>query len=478
MNVGKFFLDIFNWFFQIGAPAIVPLYVLIIGLIFRMRTSKIVHAAITAGVGFTALYALVGLVTQDLSPVTQAITKRYSMPLLDVIDVGWPTFSGVTFGIKFALGAILGLMLLNLVLVSLGIVKTLNVDAFNHWPYVFTIAAVYLATKSWVWAIISGLIFWFVVLKLADWTQPIIEPYYGMPGISIPHCHSVIWAPIGFLMDRVWDKIPKIRDITISPEGMRKKFGILGDPMMIGVIVGAILGFVAYPLTSEGLAKTFQIAMALGFFMVLLPRCTELIVRGLVPLANGIRDLALRGKIKRKFYLGLDVAVIVGASEHVALGVILIPFVYLIAVLMIPLGNRILPLADAAGFMIFFTAWAVNTNKRNLFRGLLNSILIWIPLSLLFANKLTPIGMEVIKYSGFTLPQGASATVTCITLGANFFIWPLVEIFSFIAGKGTLGGFFAGVLIFVVYGLIWFAVRKRPQQYAEELKKQAVGSTS
>jgi PTS system galactitol-specific IIC component len=475
MSIFKVFLSFFNWFFQIGAPAIVPLYVLIIGFIFRMRSSRVIHSALTAGVGFTALYALVGIILQTLSPLTQAMSARYpALKFLTVLDLGWPVFSSVTFAVKFALAMILGLMLLNLLLVLLGLIKTLNVDAFNHWQFVFTTAVVYLGTKSWVFAIVSGLASWFITLKLADWTQPYIEPYYNMPDISIPHNPSVLWSPIGFLMDRVWDKIPKIRDITLSPEEMRRKFGLLGEPMVIGVIVGLILGLLAYihyPVTGKQLADIFTLSLTFGFFIVLLPRCTELIVRGIAAIAEAVTDFATKGKLKRKFYLGLDVAVLVGASEHVALGLILIPFVYLIAALL-P-GNRILPLADAAGFMIFFTVFAVNTSKHNLFRGLLNSILIWIPLGLLFANKLIPSGMEVIKYSGFTLPAGTSAIVTCITLGANLFTWPFLEIFSFIVGKGTLGGFTAGVLFFAIYGLIWYVVRKRPMQYAEELKREA-----
>ena len=478
MVILKSVLSFFNWFFQIGAPAIVPLYVFIIGLLFRMRFSRAIHSALTAGVGFTALYALVGIIMQTLSPVTQGISQNYpALKFLTVLDLGWAVFSSVIFALKFALPAILGLMLLNLLLVLLGVVKTLDVDAFNHWLFIFTGAAVYLATGKWAFGVLSTLISWFVTLKLADWTQPLIEAYYGIQNVSIPHIYSVMWSPIGFIMDRFWDKIPRLKDITLSPEEMRRRFGLLGDPMIMGIVVGLILGLLAYvhyPVTGEQLAHVFTLSVTFGFFMVLLPRCTELIVRGLSAIAQVVTDLATRGKLKRKFYLGLDVAVLVGAPEHVALGLILIPFIYLIAAIL-P-GNKILPLADAAGFMIFFTVFAVNTSKRNLFRGLLNSILIWIPLLLVFANKLIPSGMEVIKYSGFTLPAGTAGVVSCLTYGSNILAWPLLEIFSFIVGKTTFGGFLVGMLILALWALIWYVVRNRPKQYVEELKRETAES--
>jgi len=461
-------LGFFQWLFSMGAPVIVPVVIIILGLIFRAPMRSTLVAALRMGVGFTGLYALIMYILNIYSSVNQSLAKRFGVGT--VPDLGWPVFSGITFSVPWSMVAIAGLMLLNAVLVVIGLTSTLNVDAFNHWPYVYTMAAIYLATGNWILAILGGIFFWFITLKMADWTYPFIEPYYNMPGISIPHCHTVNYAPFGFLLDRVWDRIPVIKDIKLDPDYIRTRFGIVGEPIVIGFVVGLVLGALAYlswPVTGQQVASVINVALATAFFMVLLPRAAELIVMGFAPLSQSIRDFIMKRMPGREFHLGLDVAVLVGAPEHVALGALAAPFFYLVAYLL-P-GNRVIPLADVAGYTIFFTVWAVNTNHRNLFRGLLNSILVWFPLALWLSNLLIPINMKLISYVGYTLPQGVSE-VTCITIGSNFFASVFLQIMSFIAGVGTLEGLITALAIFIVWLGAWYITRDRPKEYAKELK--------
>lgn len=466
-------LGVFHWIFAQGAPVIVPVTVLILGAVFRAPLRRTLLCALRMGVGFTALYALITIVLGALGPTGELMAQRYGIGLT-VPDVGWPVLSSLVFALPYSMAAIAGLFLLNAVFVAIGVVDTLNVDYFNHWPFIFTMGAVQLATGNWILAIISALVFWFITLKMADWTYPYIEPYYEMPGISIPHSHSVVYAPLGFLMDRIWDHIPKIRDIKLDPTRIRERYGLIGEPIFIGTIVGLIIGILSYvtwPPTGDQLAKVISLALTLGFFMVILPRCSELIVMGLAPLAESIREFITRRMPGREFHLGLDVAVLVGKPEHVALGVLLAPLCYLIA-LLIP-GNRVLPLADAAGYMIFFTVWGVNTCRGNLFRGLLNSLLLWIPISLIIANAWVPATMTMVTATGFKLPV-AAPQVTSLTTGSHFIGYALYQIMAFLGGGGSVNGFIIGLAILIVFGLVWFTVRARPKAYAEELKEEGV----
>lgn len=41
------------------------------------------------------------------------------------------------------------------------------------------------------------------------------------------------------------DKIPGFSKLDIDAEGLKKKFGVLGEPIVLGVIVGALIGAVA-----------------------------------------------------------------------------------------------------------------------------------------------------------------------------------------------------------------------------------------
>ena len=469
-SIGNTLLGIFSWVFGQGAPVIVPLSILILGLIFRAPAKTTLSAALRMGVGFTALYALIGIIFGALGPAAQLMAERFGIALT-ITDVGWPVHSGITFSLAWSMLAIALFFLLNAVLVAVGLVKTLNVDFFNHWAYVFVIAAVQITTGSWILAIASGVLYWFITLKMADWTQPILDAYYDFPmkGISIPHTYSVMFAPFGFLLDKIWDRIPGIKDVKISTEGIRDRFGLLGEPIFIGFVIGLVVGGIAYlgwPPTGAQIGSMISLALTLGFFMVLLPRASELIVMGMAPLAESIREWIVKRMPGREFFLGLDVAIVVGAPEHVAMGVLLAPICFLVAVLL-P-GNRVLPLADAGGFMIFFTVFAINTCRGNLFRGLLNSILLWIPVSLFIAGAFSPATMEMVAQTGFALPGGA-LQITSITSGSFFVGYAFYAISNFIMGVGAVWGLVIGLAILVVFGGVWYLMRNRPKEYVEEL---------
>lgn len=462
----------FQWLFNQGATVIVPFVVIILGLIFRAPLKKTLVCALRMGVGFTALNALIGLVLGQLGEAGAIMGTRYGIGL-SVPDVGWATFSAITFAAPFAMAAIAAFIIANAVLVVIGFTKTLNIDFFNHWIFVFTILAVYVGTNNWYLGIASGVIYWLLTLKLADWTAPYIEPYYGMAGISIPHVHSVTYAPFGFFMDKVWDRIPVIKDIKWDSETLQEKFGVFGQPVVLGFLVGLIFGGFAY-LGSDAVSglgnqigKMLSLGFTVSFFMVLLPRAAELIVLGLAPLSESVRKFIVKKMPGREFYIGLDAAVLVGKAEHIALGAMLAPIVYLIAII-IP-GNEVLPLADAAGYMIFFTVFAVNTCNGNIFRGLLNSIIIWIPLALILSNQNLPLNTEIANYVGFALPEGVSQLAS-LTTGSNFFTYIFVELSRFITGVGSVSAVCWSLALLIAWVVAFYIVRNRPKEYAKELR--------
>src|SRR3712207_8747035 len=47
--------------------------------------------------------------------------------------------------------------------------------------------------------------------------------------------------PICFLIGKIVEKIPVIGNIHTDPDTIQKRFGIFGEPMMMGIILGFIL---------------------------------------------------------------------------------------------------------------------------------------------------------------------------------------------------------------------------------------------
>lgn len=67
VGIGSALLKFWEWLFAQGAPVIVPISVIILGGIFRAPFRRTIMCALRMGVGFTALYALIGIIFQALS---------------------------------------------------------------------------------------------------------------------------------------------------------------------------------------------------------------------------------------------------------------------------------------------------------------------------------------------------------------------------------------------------------------------------
>ncbi len=85
-----------------------------------------------------------------------------------------------------------------------------------------------------------------IVLFLADWTAPGIQKLYNLPGISIPHGFTAAYVPIAIPLNWVIDRIPGLNKMEADPEAIRKRFGIMGEPLVMGAILGAIIGCFAW----------------------------------------------------------------------------------------------------------------------------------------------------------------------------------------------------------------------------------------
>ena len=48
--------------------------------------------------------------------------------------------------------------------------------------------------------------------------------------------------PFAIGVNWLFDKIPGANKVDVDAEGLKKKFGVLGEPLMLGVIVGVGIG--------------------------------------------------------------------------------------------------------------------------------------------------------------------------------------------------------------------------------------------
>lgn len=111
--------------------------------------------------------------------------------------------------------------------------RTVNIDLWNYWHFAFIGAVVYFATDSILWGFFAAVICYIITLILADYTADKFQGFYDkMEGISIPQPFCAGFVPFALIINKVLDKIPGFEKLNIDAEGMKKKFGLLGEPLL------------------------------------------------------------------------------------------------------------------------------------------------------------------------------------------------------------------------------------------------------
>ena len=145
---------------------------------------------------------------------------------------------------------------------------------------------------------------------------------------------------------------------------MKKKFGLFGEPLVLGVIIGVIIGCLACKDSQElvdNIPATLGLGIKMGAVMELIPRITSLFIEGLKPISEATRELiAKKFGEDKEFYIGMSPALVIGHPTTLIVSLLLIPVTLVLAVVL-P-GNQFLPLASLAGMFYVFVMILPYTN--------------------------------------------------------------------------------------------------------------------
>ena len=206
---------IINFILDCGASVMLPIIIFILGIIMGAGVSKSFKSGITIGIGFTGISLVTGLLSDELGPVAQQMTERLGLHM-DIIDIGWPAMSSITWAWSAA-GLMIPICLgVNILMLALKLTKTMNVDVWNYWQFAFIGAAVSVATNSIPIGLAFGAVSSALALVLADLTQPYIEKYFNMPGISFPHLTALGCLPVVYPLVWILDRIPGLNKINLD----------------------------------------------------------------------------------------------------------------------------------------------------------------------------------------------------------------------------------------------------------------------
>lgn len=336
-------LSVFSFIQGLGVSVMMPILLTILGCCFGAGFGKSLRAGLTVGIGFIGLNLVINsLLGTTLAPAASDMVARFGLSLTTV-DVGWPAAAAIAMGSNVGMLIIpLGLVV-NIVMLLTNTTQTVDVDIWDYWHFAFTGALVAIVTDNIMMGFAAAIINMIIIMVLGDYTAPLVEESLSMPGVSLPHGFTTAYAPIAMLFNWIFDKIPGIRDIDVNTDMLQEKFGVFGEPMIIGTVIGLVIGVLAgYDVTG-----VLQLAVSLGAVLVLIPRMASLLMEGLLPVSDAASDFVEKRFSNRgKIYIGLDSAVGVGHPVTLAISFVLVPLCIFLAVLL-P-GNTVLPFADLA----------------------------------------------------------------------------------------------------------------------------------
>ena len=331
-----------NAFSGLGSTLMVPIIIMVVAMVFRVEWKKALKSGLLVGAGFQGISLVTGVLGQSLSPCAKILFEKFSIDLR-YVDAGWAAAAGIAYSTEIGAIIIPVIIAFNVLMLTLKLTRTVNIDIWNYWHYAFIGSLVYAVTGNLILGFLGAFAYCAFSLRMADYTAKDVQEALGVPGISIPQAASISTAPIAYVMEWIYNRIPGFKNLHVDVKMMNKKMGVLGDPIIMGFILGTLLGFaVGYNVKDAG-----TLGIKLGAVMLLLPRMVKVIMEGLLPVSEAAKAFMRKRFSGQEYYIGLDSAVGVGTPAAIAVSVLIIP-VYVILTICFP-GNQCLPISALAG---------------------------------------------------------------------------------------------------------------------------------
>ena len=382
--------QVFSYIIGLGAAVMMPILFFILGVCIGIKTGKALKSGLLVGVGFVGLSVVTALLTSSLGGPLKEVTQIYGLQL-GIFDMGWPAAASVAYNTTVGAFIIPVCLAINIVLLLVKATNTINIDLWNYWHYAFIGAVVYFATDSIWYGFFAAIICFVITLVMADLTTKKFQSYYkDLDGISIPQPFCQGFVPFAEGLNWCFDRIPGMNKLDIDAEGLKKKFGVLGEPLLLGVLVGILIGCLSYRSWAEmvaGIPAILGLGIKMGAVMELIPRITSLFIEGLKPIAEATKNLVSK-KFKNSagINIGMSPALVIGHPTTLVVSLLLIPVTLLLSVIL-P-GNEFLPLASLAGMFYVFPA-VLPVTKGNVVKTFLIG-LVALTVGLYFVTDLAP----------------------------------------------------------------------------------------
>ena len=254
---------------------------------------------------------------------------------------------------------------------------------------------VYFVTKNVFLGVGASVVMAIATFKISDWSQPMVESFFGIPGVSLPTVSALSSLVIAWPLNWLLDRIPLFRKSKFTIKDAQKYLGFFGDSMIMGLVIGMVIGVLA----GYDIKAVLQLGVSMSAVLVLIPKMTSLFMEGLMPISDAAQKWSQKKFKGTRLFIGLDAAVVVGNPDVITTALIIIPLTIALA-LVLP-GNRVLPFADLA-VVPFRVAMVVALTRGNLLKNIIIGLVV--TASLLWCGSATaPMLTAIAKSVGINL---------------------------------------------------------------------------
>ncbi len=420
-------VNFLNYFTDLGNVLMMPLVLTALSIILGMNVVDAIRNSVKVGLGFLGFSMVNSIVISVVGPAISLMVEHHNMSM-NVVDLGWPATSAIAYAtLHGALILVVGLIF-NILLILLGLVRTLNVDLWNYWQLALTGSFVTLLTNNFWWGLAAALVQEIISLFLADASAPMIQAFMkDMPGVTISHPIALIVWFMAIPFVKLWNLIGwKTKEVKSEMSAIQKKISFLLDPVLLGLVIGTGIGVLGYGSAGQSFGEVFKnslmVGMASAALMVLLPRMVAVLIEGIKPISEQART-ALHSKLSREgrdIYIGMDSAIMVDDETILIASILLVPSLLLLAPIL-P-GNRMIPFAGITG-MIYIICMISPLVKGDLMKLFVTSLIIMSFIMILSSNW-APEVTRLVAENGLDLPEGTAN----VSFFANPVTWSMVAL--------------------------------------------------
>lgn len=403
MDIGSFFQSLSDIFSTFGAAIFVPIMLFIIAKFMGVPTKKAFNSALLCAVGLTGFNLVINSYSGIIAPVVSRMVESTGVNL-PVLDTGWQSVAVIAYSTT------IGLVFIGIAIVlqiGLFFAKWTNVfmasDLWNNYSFMVWGSMLFILTGN-LWLSLALMIVQnLYILLFSEVAAKRWSTHYGYPNCCMTAPHHLESLPFAVLMNLLLGKIG-FNKIKLNAATIQKRFGVLGEPMFIGLVIGFLIGIIGYwnalgELASWGIITSSAISTAA--VMAVFPKVAGIFASAFTSLTDAYKKKAAQSGQGREWYLSVNDAAGYGEPNTLVTGIILIPIMLLLA-FVLP-GNTILPMVDLVA-LPYMVEIFVCVSHGNIAKSVVMGA-VWFGLGLIIASQLAPTFTDVAVQAGFQLDQ-------------------------------------------------------------------------